>query len=402
MRVSWFSNSPLSSTGYGTQTKLFVPRIKALGHEVAITAFYGLEGGVIEWNGVPIFPKHLHPYGMDVMAPHAKHWGADIIISLMDAWVIPQGANGDIPLCPLFPIDHDPLPPPIKRVVEKVFCPIVFSHFGERMMAQAEIPCLYVPHAVDTSIFAPMDQAEARRQMGMPEDIFLVGMVAANQGAPSRKAFHQQIEAFAKLYAKHPDARLYLHTQMCEGGERGGVNIPEFLRYLGIAEQALITDQYALIAGLPEEWLARLYSCFDLLTNVSFGEGFGVTILEAQAAGTPVLVGDWTSMSELCFGGWLVPQEAGSDRFFTPLGGNQHVPRVEAIYEQMEAAYLAGGRRDAAISAAARTGALAYDADHVTATYWRPALEAIAGRLGERPISFEQHAAQAARKGGAA
>jgi hypothetical protein len=32
MRINWFSNSPWASTGYGVQTRLFVPRIRKLGH----------------------------------------------------------------------------------------------------------------------------------------------------------------------------------------------------------------------------------------------------------------------------------------------------------------------------------------------------------------------------------
>ena len=52
MRIAWLSNAPWARTGYGTQCNLFAPRMKALGHEVAVICFYGLEGGTLMWNGM--------------------------------------------------------------------------------------------------------------------------------------------------------------------------------------------------------------------------------------------------------------------------------------------------------------------------------------------------------------
>ena len=43
MRIVWVSNAPLAATGYGTQTKRFVPKLIAAGHDVAVHCFFGLE-----------------------------------------------------------------------------------------------------------------------------------------------------------------------------------------------------------------------------------------------------------------------------------------------------------------------------------------------------------------------
>ena len=60
MKINWFSNAPWAASGYGVQTKLFAPRLKEAGHEIGITAFYGLEGSVINWNGIQIYPRWAH------------------------------------------------------------------------------------------------------------------------------------------------------------------------------------------------------------------------------------------------------------------------------------------------------------------------------------------------------
>jgi glycosyltransferase involved in cell wall biosynthesis len=107
------------------------------------------------------------------------------------------------------------------------------------------------------------------------------------------------------------------------------------------------------------------------------GEGFGIPILEAQACGTPVIVGDWTAMSELCFSGWKV---AKSDAIpvWNALHTFQYLPKSEAIAEKLEAAYKMRGNQD--YRKRARDGAMKYDADKVTEKYWLPTLKILSNR----------------------
>lgn len=84
MKVMWCSNAPWCRTGYGTQTEIWVPRLAELGHDMAIFAFHGLQGGMIDWQGIPVYPAGLQPYGGDVVGMHARHFGADLVITLMD------------------------------------------------------------------------------------------------------------------------------------------------------------------------------------------------------------------------------------------------------------------------------------------------------------------------------
>jgi glycosyltransferase involved in cell wall biosynthesis len=137
---------------------------------------------------------------------------------------------------------------------------------------------------------------------------------------------------------------------------------------IGIPEDAIMaTNQTKLHLGLTARQMAELYNAFDVLVNPSYGEGFGIPIVEAQACGTPVIVTDWTSMPELCGAGWLVD---GDPWYDTHHGSFFKCPSLVDLHNALEQAYAdAAGMRDRA-----RAFAVQYDADRVTAEFWAPAL----------------------------
>lgn len=385
MKISWLSNAPWSTVGYGNQTKIFTPRIKKLNHELAITAFYGHEGTPINWDGIPVYGKGFHAYGQDIMAAHATNFRADILISLMDAWVVQtnllQGYKDK--WYPYFPIDHDPLPERIAEAVNVSPKPITMSKFGLRMMQDKGRDAYYVPHAVETNTFKPVDMREARQKSLLPNDVFIVGMVAANKGSPPRKAFFQQIAAFKELHKKHSDTVLYIHTIHGRDGGLETVNLWEYVEACGLEvnRDVIFADQYHYMLGYPDPQMNLLYNAMDVHMLVSMGEGFGIPIMEAQAAGTPVIVGDWTAMSELCLSGWKVDKK-DAEPFWTPLASYQYLPHPSAIAEKLELAYQNKG--NLTLRKRARELALEYDADTVTEKYWQPVLDDIASKLPEQ------------------
>jgi glycosyltransferase involved in cell wall biosynthesis len=381
MRILWYSNSPWTKTGYGAQTALFVPRLQKLGHAMAIHAWYGLMGGALHWGDIPVYPiASRDTYGRDVIAAHSDHFKADIVITLLDAWVFEPSLHvHGMKWCPWFPIDMQPIPPIVVKKVADAFQPIVYSRYGEREALRAGLDVLYVPHGVDTKVFAQMHEDKARELTKLPTDRWVVGMVAANKGVPSRKAFEPSLRAFRDFHAKHPDALLYLHTLMSD--QDAGMNLTELLGVLGleIGKDVIVTNQYDYTLGMPPEYMAALYNSFDVLLACSMGEGFGIPIVEAQACGTPVITGDWTSMSELTWRGAMVDRSS-ADPFYTGLAAYQFQPRVGAIVEALEQVYAKTWVRHVPDQVAE------YDADHVVQKYWKPVLNKIADRLElERP-----------------
>ncbi|MGE0289050.1 MAG: glycosyltransferase family 4 protein [Bradyrhizobium sp.] len=385
MRILWVSNTPLTPSGYGTQTAAFVPRLKAAGHDLAIVAFYGCEGSLLDWNGVTIYPRHTDPYGNDIIGEHAKHFGAECILSLIDAWVMDPSRWGDVPWVAWAPVDTDPISLAVAQKLRLSAQPIAYSRFGEMQMRSAGLQPLYVPHGIDTNVYRPMPRNDARGALGWPQDKFIVGMVAANKGYPGRKAWEQQIRAFADLRRKHPESVLYIHALMAP--DHDGLNLKTMTEYFGLRPGLDVgwCDQYRYATGMyTNTEMATLYSGCDVLMNVAYGEGFGLPILEAQSCGTPVIVGDWTAMGELCFAGWAVPKGEVT-RLWWPLVSEWRVPHAGAITDCLMGAYEAAGQQH--LRTRAREGALAYDADRVMADYWQPALAAIEDRILDVPVA---------------
>lgn len=380
-RIIWHSGAPWCPTGYGQQTALFTPRIRAAGHDVAISATWGLTGAAQELGddlaGMKIYPSDQR-HGNVLLPEYAKRHNADLVIALMDAWPLNPEIMRSLPLAVWCPVDHAPTPPKVADFFRKSGArPIAMSRFGEQMLKADGLDPLYVPHGVDTSVYTP-EHRDRVRDLAGKTDAFVVGMVANNSGGMppaggvSRKAFPQALMAFSEIYHRHNDARLYLHTEMTgRPGIEHGLNIGRLLdRYEIPVDAVMFTNQAEMEIGIGKAEMAGLYASFDVLLNPSYGEGFGIPIIEAQACGTPVIVTDWTAMPELCGAGWLVDGEVTDDQcheaFFK-------APSVALIVDALEQAYDARG--DQALRDRAREFALGYDADHVMATYWTPVLE---------------------------
>jgi glycosyltransferase involved in cell wall biosynthesis len=176
---------------------------------------------------------------------------------------------------------------------------------------------------------------------------------------------------------------MYIHNIHGGNGGQDTVNLVEFAEFCGleVGRDVLFADQYHYMLGYPDEQVNLLYNAMDVHTLVTMGEGFGIPIIEAQSAGTPVIVGDWTAMSELCMAGWKVDKRE-SEPFYTPLGAHQRIPHIGAIADRLEQAYKK--RDNTYMREKARKLAMEYDADKVTAEYWKPCLDEIASKLPEQ------------------
>lgn len=379
MRILWSSNAPWARTGYGNQTALFAPRLRELGHEMALFCWYGVEGGTLNWNGIPVYPKAFHGYGADVLGAHSTHFGADITITLIDAWVMDPDlwarTSPGMRWVPWYPIDMEPAPPPIVAKTAKAFQGIVYSRFAERQCQRAGLDVRYIPHGIDLDVFKPMDRAEARAKLGWQADKWIAVMVAANKGTPSRKAFPEVMEAFGAFSKKHKDAALYLHTHA--GPEMTGLDLRALADAVGISRRVMYADQYAMLLGLGDDYMRAVYSAADALLSPSMGEGFGIPILEAQACGCPVITGDWTSMSELTWRGIAIPK-ASAHRAYTPLQAWQFYPDQGAILDALETIYANPPDRERPAQVAD------YEAGNVARKYWQPVLAELEQRIGPR------------------
>lgn len=382
IRIGWNSNAPFANTGYGTQTAQVVKRFQAQGHKVAVFNNYGLEGTNYVWDGIPIYQRGAELYSNDVVPAHMFDWASqdpkapNILFTLYDVWVFRGEKWKDWNVASWVPIDHVPAPPQVAKWCRQDFVtPIAMSKYGQEMLANVGVDSLYIPHAIE-DVFRPtkyVDGVSGRKFIGIPDDKFVVGMNAANKGvSPNRKAFGENILAFSMFAQMHDDVVLYLHTDFT--GSLGGIKLTELIASCGIPKEKIkFIDPYLYKTGIDQKRLASIYTAIDVLLATSYGEGFGIPTIEAQACGTPVIASQFAASTELVGDGWLID---GQPLWDAPQSSWFHMPSVPKIVEALEDAY----QRDRVRSEKAQEFAKSYNADVVYEKYWKPALELLKTR----------------------
>jgi len=382
-KILWHSNSPLAPTGYGGQTALFAPLLKDH-YDLYLSTNYGLEAAPIIWNGIPVLPGLGGSHGNETIPGHIKavfdNPREGLVVTLYDTPVFDPNLFKRLNTACWTPVDHNPTPPAVTAFFRgSQAIPIAMSRYGQEQLA--EFDPLYVPHGVDAETFKPR-KSEIREAMGVPEDAFLIGMVAANKGRPSRKCFQQAFEAFRYLREKHDDAYFYVHTTLAPEFAQGE-DLTALAASLELPNESLkFPNQYAMMfSPMQGERMAEVYSAMDVLLNPSMGEGFGVPILEAGACGTPSIVTEFSAMPEVAGpAGWLIPGRP----YWTGQASWMAVPDVPAIVEALEECYGLSEVERKARSKQARSHALNYAAPKVFTEHMLPALKEVEERIGMR------------------
>lgn len=372
MKILIMSNPPWMPTGYGNQIGLLIPRLIEAGHEIALIPIGGHTGQTIEHDGYTVYPTFGDSVGNNLAAQHARHFGADFILTLTDLWVLDPSAFGQTPWVPWFPADHKNIPPSIIAKLKTAFFPIAMSRFGQDSARKAGIENEFIPHAVDSEIFFPFNKKQARIMVDFPDGKFIIGMVAANKG--NRKRFHENMLAFSVFQEKHPDSMLYIHASPGNRGISLEENLSGFA-YLNNIKNVVFPDPYKYLMGYSPLEMNAVYNALDVHVLVSAGEGFCVPMIEAQACGIPVICGNWTAMPEICFNGWKVNKAV---THWTNQNEWQYTPDVYAIAEKLEAAYnsIKDGRKQRVPEELED-----YNADRVFDSRWKPTLSKIEEKL---------------------
>ena len=379
--VSLYSNSPDQPTGYGQQARYLVDRLKRHGFDVAALSNYGLEGIKREldtpYGKIPHFARGMDLYSNDTAPVDHKTFAAgrnqkDAMITLYDVWVLTSKLFDTFPILSWVPLDHVTLPPRVETFLRKEnVTPVAMAPHGVRQMEEKGIACRYAPHGIDTKTIKPTFEIEGQtveEHMGT-KDRYVVGMVAANKssGLVHRKAFSENLLAFSIFKKKHPDAMLYLHTDPMANGI--GWNLLSLLQALGIEkDDVAFPNSVSYKYGIKQETLAGYYTGMDVLLATSYGEGFGIPTIEAQACGTRVIGSNWAATQDLVSeDSFLVggqPQwDSGQDAWW-------QIPNVPSIVSALEEAYKLGkGRSQTAIDFASD-----FDVDKVWSKYWLPIL----------------------------
>lgn len=163
------------------------------------------------------------------------------------------------------------------------------------------LACLYkAPHdrlktvypGVDHLRFSPGDQASARRKLGLPQDAALLLCVGRIQPL---KGLRLAIEALAQL---EPAVDRHVELLLL-GGASGPSGEREVAHLKAAAEAAGIDDRVSFLGPVPHEATVDHYRAADAVLVCSYSESFGLSALEAQACGIPVVATDVGGLSHV-------------------------------------------------------------------------------------------------------
>jgi glycosyltransferase involved in cell wall biosynthesis len=285
----------------------------------APTAWSGWRPGDTEVKSTAgLFDGSLWPDGW---TPEAGIVLGDVVAARATVMIDKEtaAAFSSIPMYHYVPIEGVGLPPRWGELWQ-ILSPVAMSEFGADEIAKVtgtRPPVVY--HGIDTDVFHPVtaanpvrledgkimrSRADCRDWLGIPEDAKILFRADTNM---PRKRYPSLLRAVAPVLATHPDAIMAIHAR--SWGQGGHLDDERSKYHPSIAGRIVNTGFRDLYADIPREVLTILYNAADVYVSVS-AEGFGLTIAEALACGTPAVVLDYSSCSELI---GLAPR-VGSER----------------------------------------------------------------------------------------
>lgn len=301
MRILIHSNAPWVPTGYGIQARQLGNLLRSMGdHEVIFSAFSGLGGSEIVWDGFRVLPSGQMQFGIDTLVRNAQTNQVDLIITLMDfykLWPIAQELR-QFDVLAWLPVDCTPLSVADELTLRESYArPVAMSRFGAEQLDKAGFEADFARHTISDIFqrYTEPERASLRDELGFTGK-FVIGINAANNDT-IRKAFPEQFEAFRRLLDTVPHAHLLVHSV---ARRPGGVDLAQLADDLKIPQNAIsFPDAYLLDTGtLDTADMTEWYNLLDVLSLTSYAEGFGIPLIEAQACGVPVVTSSWSAMVE--------------------------------------------------------------------------------------------------------
>jgi glycosyltransferase involved in cell wall biosynthesis len=152
-----------------------------------------------------------------------------------------------------------------------------------------------IPNGVNTKTFRRIDKQYARKQLGLPQECFIVMYASVSGGKRNPFKDYQTIEKAVKKTGILLRDEKFLF--ICIGGKgplRGDYDDKRFTGHISDKNE-----------------LSLYYNAADIFLHAANAESFGLTLIEAQACGTPVIataVGGIPEIVEDGVTGYLVPR----------------------------------------------------------------------------------------------
>jgi glycosyltransferase involved in cell wall biosynthesis len=205
---------------------------------------------------------------------------------------------------------------------------------ADAFRARTDVPVRAVPFGTDTDLYTYHDRAE---RLGQRDSCYTFLMAGALH---HRKGLEFALRAFREEFRPDEPVRLWLKTRLhfLDPGD----------------EHAMLADPRITVirADYTREGMRSLYHYADAFLAPSRGEGSGLTPRDAMATGLPVILTDWSGLTEIAREGYSypvpvaelepAPVESSSISFGVSGGGdigNFARPNIRAMRARMRQVY---------------------------------------------------------------
>lgn len=154
--------------------------------------------------------------------------------------------------------------------------------FNQRALGNPKDMYYTIHNGVDTNRFQPRDSAQTRRDLGVDDDTFLIGMFGSFK---EQKNHPMLFKAMPLILKAHPNTKLLLVGDQLAGGMHGSdeykVNTLAMAKNLGL-------EPHCIFVGNRGD-VEVLYPACDLTVLPSLFEGTPNVALESMASGVPIV-----------------------------------------------------------------------------------------------------------------
>ncbi|MFH0965205.1 MAG: glycosyltransferase [Planctomycetota bacterium] len=244
------------------------------------------------------------------------------------------------------------------RAVEKnlhvLFVPSPFVEEAARKAGVARVPIHVVPYGVDARVFHPGALAFTWPEL-LARGAVVLGDAAVDLegrfafltvGAPHhRKGILEVAEGYARAFRREDRVLLVVKTSYVPEERKGGALAFEVRDLAGKIGKILAGSGLPAVffrGVLSDAEQARLYRTAQAYVCASFGEGFGLSVLEAKACGVPVLATLWGGVASFSTDAdtWAIPyslEDAREKQYDDAAGALVARPDVGGIASAMRA-----------------------------------------------------------------
>jgi len=327
-KILWYSDF-LISTGFGNVAEELLSRLHKTGKYEFVVLGINYKG--VPYNqpsseyyhlkDIPVWPAVSHGpesnlFGYDVLASMLANQHFDLFFALQDSFnLIPMKTaiknarlrkDLNFKYCLYFPVDGDINKSWVDDAIKLADKAVTYTEYGQNVVAKhdAFLNVEAIPHGIDLEKFKPFEDFEDRAQFrqayfNITSDTFLISNINRNQ---PRKDLPRTIIAFREFCKKYPKVKtkLYLHCRALDGA---GHKIHEFTKaYLPeeLWDRVILPSDESMGGnGVDTETLSKVYAASDVVTSTTFGEGWGLSTVEAMACKTPVVMPDNSATTEI-------------------------------------------------------------------------------------------------------